>query len=53
MTRKEAIELYTQKYGGFPYFLFLGAEDETVVKAVEEALSKGEKIKVQNKDSDY
>lgn len=53
MTGKEAIELYTQKFGGFPYFLFLGAEDEEIVNAVEKAISTGEKIKVEHKESDY
>ena len=53
MTAQEAIEIYTEKYGGFPYFLFLGADDETIVKAVEEAMAKGEKIHAENKDADY
>ena len=52
MTSEEAISKYVEKFGGFPYFLFLGADDETIIGAVEEALSTGEKIKAKNPDAD-
>lgn len=44
MTREEAIEAYTDKFGGFPYFLMMGASDEAVITAVEKALKSGEEI---------
>ena len=44
MTREEAIEAYTEKFGGFPYFLMMGASDKAVVAAVEKALKLGEEI---------
>lgn len=53
MTSKEAIEKYIEKFGGFPYFLFLGADEERIVKAVNDALEKGEKIKAENKETEY
>lgn len=45
MTREEAIEAYTQRFGGWPHFLMMGASDEGVVECVKEALKTGEKIK--------
>lgn len=53
MTAEEAIQAYSEKFGGFPYFLFLAAPDETVVKAVESALQTGEEIKAPCSDADY
>lgn len=35
MTREEAIEAYTEKFGGFPYFLMMGASDTAIITAVE------------------
>lgn len=45
MTRKEAIEKYADRFGGFPYFLFMGASDENVAEAVERALKEDEPIR--------
>ena len=53
MTKNEAIKKYIEKFGGFPYFLFLGASDEEIISSVTEALESGLEIKVQNKDADY
>ena len=44
MTRDEAIEKYTEKFGGYPQFLMMGASDEYVVKRVEEAIRTGTEI---------
>ena len=44
MSRSEAIKKYSEKFGGFPYFLFMGAEDSEVVSAVEQALKTGKEI---------
>lgn len=44
MTREEAIAAYTEKFGGFPYFLMMGASDEAVIAAVEKALKSGKEI---------
>lgn len=45
MTRDEAVEAYADEFGGFPYFLFMGASDEYVVERVEEALRDGEPVR--------
>ena len=42
MTAEEAVGVYTKIFGGFPYFLFMGASEEVIVEAVEEALRTGE-----------
>ena len=44
MTREEAIKAYTEKFGGVPYFLMMGAPDEAITAAVEKALKSGEEI---------
>lgn len=44
MTRDEAIEKYTEKFGGYPHFLLMGASDEYVVKRVEESIRTGKEI---------
>lgn len=44
MTREEAIEEYTERFGGFPSFLFMGARDEYVIWKVQRALRTGEEI---------
>lgn len=45
MTREEAVEVYSDRFGGFPYFLFMGASDEHVVERVEEALRTGRPVR--------
>ena len=45
MNVEEAINEYIKKFGGFPYFLFMGAPEETIIAAIEEALESGEEIK--------
>lgn len=45
MTREEAVEAYTERFGGFPYFLFMGASDDYVTEAVERALREDEPIR--------
>lgn len=44
MTKDQAIQAYSEKFGGFPYFLFMGAEDGDIVDAVEQALRTGKEI---------
>ena len=44
MTREEAIEVYTEKFGGFPHFLIMGVSDEVLVREVEKALKSDKEI---------
>lgn len=53
MTVQEAIDKYIEFFGGFPFFLFLGAPDEQIITAVEKSLKSGKEIEVDNKDADY
>lgn len=52
MTADRAIDLYVEKYGGFPYFMFMGASDETIIETVQKALETGEEIAVDHVDGD-
>lgn len=45
MTRNEAIQAYIDKFGGFPYFLMMGASDEHVIEQVQKSLKSGQEIK--------
>lgn len=53
LTKEEAINEYTKKFGGFPYFLFMGASDEVIVKAIQEALKTGNAITAEENKNDY
>ena len=53
MTANEAINAYVEKFGGFPYFLFLAAEEEQIVEAVRTALETGKEIAAPESDADY
>ena len=52
-TKQEAIDKYTERFGGFPYFLFLGASDEQIILAIKKSLEEGKEIEVENKSSDF
>ena len=47
MTRQEAIDKYTERFGGFPTYLFMGASDEYVVWQVQKALRTGKEIEAE------
>jgi hypothetical protein len=53
MTREDAINEYTERFGGFPTHLMLGAEDSYVVWQVQRALRTGEEIEAPEEDEDY
>lgn len=40
----DLIKMYVQKFGGFPYFLFMGASDESIKEAILESLKTGKEI---------
>lgn len=44
MTRQEAIDAYTERFGGFPHYLFMTAPDEYVIWEVRRALRRGKEI---------
>ena len=50
---KEAIKLYTDKFGGFPYFLFMGVSEDIIINKIMEALKKEKAITAEDLDVDY
>ena len=53
MTRDEAIKAYEETFGGFPYFLLMGASDDEVVYRVRRALVRNKEIEPDETDGDY
>ena len=45
MSIMEAIEAYTEKWGGYPAFLMMGMSDEEAAKKLQEAVESNEEIK--------
>lgn len=45
MSITEAIEAYTEKWGGYPAFLMMGMSDEEAAKKLQEAVESDEEIK--------
>lgn len=53
MTRDEAIKAYEERFGGFPYFLLMGAPDDVIVWKVRRALRLNREIEPEEEDGDY
>lgn len=53
MTRDEAIKAYEERFGGFPYFLLMGAPDDIIVWKVRRALRLNREIEPDEADGDY
>ena len=53
MILKEAKDKYIEMFGGFPEFLFMGADEDYVVEKIEEALKTGKEIEPEFDDVDY
>ena len=43
-TEDDAINAYTEHFGGFPYYLFMGAEEDVIIDAVVKALETDREI---------
>lgn len=53
MTKEEAIAAYEKKFGGYPAFLLMGAEDDEIVAALSECLRTGKELTAPDPDADY
>ncbi len=53
MTYEEAEKRYIEKFGGFPYFLFMGAEKSYILPYILEALETGKEIEPPDDDVIY
>ena len=47
-TEEDAINAYTDRFGGFPYFLFMGAEEDVIIDAVVKALETDREIEAED-----
>lgn len=52
-TKEQLIKEYEKKFGGFPYFLFMGSKDNVIISAIEKALKMNEEISVDDNNKDY
>ena len=53
MTERERAEQeYIKKFGGIPYFLIMGAEDDYVIEKLRECVRTGKELKPED-DGDY
>ena len=46
-TEDDAISAYTERFGGFPYFLFMGAEEDYIISEVVKALETDREIEAE------
>ena len=46
-TEEDAINAYTERFGGFPYFLFMGAKEDVIIDAVVKALETDREIEAE------
>ena len=47
-TEDDAISAYTERFGGFPYFLFMGAEEDYIISEVVKALETDREIEAED-----
>lgn len=46
-TEDDAINAYTERFGGFPYYLFMGADEDVIIDAVVKALETDREIEAE------
>ena len=46
-TEEDAINAYTERFGGFPYYLFMGAEEDVIIDTVVKALETDREIEAE------
>nr|DAL58250.1 MAG TPA_asm: OHCU decarboxylase [Caudoviricetes sp.] len=46
-TKSEAIDVYTEHFGGFPYYLFMGADEGVIINEVVKALELDREIEAE------
>ena len=47
-TEEDAINAYIERFGGFPYFIFMGAEEDVIIDAVVKALETDREIEAED-----
>ena len=46
-TEDDAISAYTERFGGFPYYLFMGADGDYIISEVVKALETDREIEAE------
>lgn len=46
-TEDDAINAYTERFGGFPYYLFMGADEDYIISEVVKALETDREIEAE------
>ena len=46
-TENDAISAYTERFGGFPYYLFMGADGDYIISEVVKALETDREIEAE------
>ena len=46
-TEDDAISAYAERFGGFPYYLFMGTEEDVIIDAVVKALETDREIEAE------
>lgn len=52
-TAEQAQEAYEERFGGWPYFLLMGADEEEIVWLVKRALRTGREIEADEAEGEY
>ena len=47
-TEEDAINAYDERFGGFPYYLFMGTEEDVIIDAVVKALETDREIEAED-----
>ena len=47
-TEEDAINAYAERFGGFPYYLFMGAEEDVIIDAVVKAIETDREIEAED-----
>ena len=47
-TEDDAISAYAERFGGFPYYLFMGTEEDVIIDAVVKALETDREIEAED-----
>ena len=52
-TEEDSINAYSERFGGFPYFPFMGAEEDVIIDEVVKALELDRMIEVEDDEVMY
>lgn len=53
MTLEEAKAAYIEKFGGYPAFLLMGADDDEIIASLTKCLETGEELQPDDDDNIY